>query len=51
MNLTLNRRLVFLIIAIVCFAIYALFGFAVITGQHPTGRLGIGLASFAAAFV
>ena len=49
--MALNRRIVLLVVAVVCFVVYSLFGFGTITGSHPTGWLGVGLAAFAAALL
>lgn len=44
--------LILIVLAIVCFVLYALIGFIVPTDTRlPTILLGVGLAAFAAAFV
>lgn len=44
-------RVFLLIVAVVCFLVFALLGFGVFTGSHPDGWLGLGLTALAAAFL
>ncbi len=47
----LNVSKILLIAAVVCLAIFTLFSFGVITGEHSSGWLGLGLTTFAASFL
>lgn len=44
-------NLVLLVVAVVLFAIAALLGFDVVTGEHILGWISLGLAFFAASFL
>jgi hypothetical protein len=52
-SISLNRRVIFLILAIVCFAIDAFLFFAKVTASANVedGLIALGLVFFAAAFV
>jgi len=49
--MTVNRRLLFLIAALVCFAILLLLALNVISGGNETAWLAGGLLTFAASFL
>ncbi len=44
-------HLILLVLAVVCFVIYTLFGFGEITGAHAGGWIGLGLVFFSASFL